>query len=437
MVMGGYMEVGTEEFPYTSKLTITMYSEKTSPEIPIYGNKVIAVRNGILDMHGVPRNPTWTSLSTTANINDATITLITAVDWQVGEVIVIAPTGYDSTEAEEKTIVSIDNTNPSNPVITLDSPLSFKHYSGIQTFPSGDFIEMRAEVGLLTRNVVFRGDPETSAANQFGAHIMLCSMGDESLIGRIEYIELRDVGQAFQLGRYPIHFHMIGTVMNSYVNGNSIHNTYNRAVTIHGVFYLRVTNNLAYNTMGHTYFIEDGIETNNFVSNNLAIMTKQSFSLLNTDQTPASFWITNPDNIYRGNHAAGSAMYGFWIDTQANPTGPSYDPNVCPNRSPLGEFSNNVAHSNGRYGLRIFHQLMPVTYPCQAMVYDPTNTTDPYWQNPLITAHFVNFTSYMNQQNGAIAEEVGDVRFENFKVADNLIAGIEFSNTDVTMDGTA
>ena len=53
---------------------------------------------------------------------------------------------------------------------------------------------MRAEVGLLNRNVIFRGDPETSAMNQFGAHIMLHSMGDESLIGRIEYIELKDVG---------------------------------------------------------------------------------------------------------------------------------------------------------------------------------------------------------------------------------------------------
>ena len=60
-----------------------------------------------------------------------------------------------------------------------------------------DFIEMRAEVGLLSRNVVFRGDPETSALNQFGAHIMLHSKGDESVIGRIENIELRDVGQAF------------------------------------------------------------------------------------------------------------------------------------------------------------------------------------------------------------------------------------------------
>jgi hypothetical protein len=60
------MEVGTEKFPYTSKLTITMHGTKASPEIPIFGNKVIGVTNGILDMHGVTRNPTWTELATTA-----------------------------------------------------------------------------------------------------------------------------------------------------------------------------------------------------------------------------------------------------------------------------------------------------------------------------------------------------------------------------------
>jgi hypothetical protein len=38
-------------------------------------------------------------------------------------------------------------------------------------------------------------------------------------------------------------------------------------------------------------------------------------------------------------------------------------------------------------------------------------------------------TSWKNGRNGAIAEKVGDVRFHNFKVADNLLAGIEFSLT--------
>jgi hypothetical protein len=38
-------------------------------------------------------------------------------------------------------------------------------------------------------------------------------------------------------------------------------------------------------------------------------------------------------------------------------------------------------------------------------------------------------TSWKNGRNGAIAERVGDVRFHNFRVADNLLAGIEFSLT--------
>jgi hypothetical protein len=38
-------------------------------------------------------------------------------------------------------------------------------------------------------------------------------------------------------------------------------------------------------------------------------------------------------------------------------------------------------------------------------------------------------TSWKNGRNGAIAERVGDVRFKNFKIADNAEAGIEFSLT--------
>lgn len=178
--------------------------------------------------------------------------------------------------------------------------------------------------------------------------------------------------------------------------------------------------------MGHTFFIEDAVETNNYLEGNLAILTKKSWSLLNSDQGPACFWITHPTNIFLNNHAAGADNYGYWFDTKAHPTGPSYDPNICPEFSPLGQFANNVAHSNGRYGLRLFHQLVPLTYPCGGVVYDPTNKTDPYWQNPPITAHFVNVTSWKNGRNGVIVNRVGAICLENIKAADNLLAGIEF-----------
>lgn len=59
-VHGGSMEVGTAEYPYTSKITITMHGHVKDPYIPIYGNKVLGVRWGTLDMHGPVRTPTWT-----------------------------------------------------------------------------------------------------------------------------------------------------------------------------------------------------------------------------------------------------------------------------------------------------------------------------------------------------------------------------------------
>jgi len=54
-------------------------------------------------------------------------------------------------------------------------------------------------------------------------------------------------------------------------------------VTTHGVFYFRVINNVAYDTMGHTFFVEDAIETANLYEHNLSIKVRASNSLLNTD----------------------------------------------------------------------------------------------------------------------------------------------------------
>lgn len=78
--------------------------------------------------------------------------------------------------------------------------------------------------------------------------------------------------------------------------------------------YLTIQNNVAYKAMGHAIFIEDAVETKNLIDHNLVVDTRASNSLLNTDQSPASFWITHPDNIFRNNHAAGSDRYSYWFD---------------------------------------------------------------------------------------------------------------------------
>ena len=52
-----------------------------------------------------------------------------------------------------------------------------------------------------------------------------------------------------------MHFHMIGKITRSYIRGLSIHQSYNRACTLHGVHYLTIEDVVAYDTMGHTFFV--------------------------------------------------------------------------------------------------------------------------------------------------------------------------------------
>ena len=61
-INGGYMEVGMEQIPYTSKIPITMHGYVTTPDIPTYGNNNIAVRKGELHLVGKERKVTWTML---------------------------------------------------------------------------------------------------------------------------------------------------------------------------------------------------------------------------------------------------------------------------------------------------------------------------------------------------------------------------------------
>ncbi len=49
-----------------------------------------------------------------------------------------------------------------------------------------------------------------------------------------------------------------GDAQGQYIKNASIHDTYNRCVTVHGTNFLHVENNVTYNTVGHCFFLEDG-----------------------------------------------------------------------------------------------------------------------------------------------------------------------------------
>ena len=231
------------------------------------------------------------------------------------------------------------------------------------------------------------------------------------VVGHIEHIEITYAGQAFRLGRYPIHFHINGDMNGSYVRGCAIHHTFNRAVNIHHTDNILVENNVVYDVMGGALFLEDSIEVGNIFQYNLAIFVRSSSSLLNDDITPAGFWITHPDNIVRHNHVAGGTHFGFWYRMLDHPQGPSYTPDICPQNVPLGEFYNNTVHSVGWYGLWVFEYYTPkVGGKCGATVPAP--------------AVFRNLTTW-NSFRGAEWVEAYPMQFHGFVLANNFMAGTE------------
>src|SRR5690606_30217334 len=69
--------------------------------------------------------------------------------------------------------------------------------------------------------------------------------------------------------------------------------------------------------------------------------------LLPSDNTAATFWITNPSNDYIDNVAAGSDSTGFWVSLPEHPNGAFDGTEISqatwPRRMPQGVFRGNRA----------------------------------------------------------------------------------------------
>ncbi|MFM2399957.1 MAG: hypothetical protein RL341_2114, partial [Pseudomonadota bacterium] len=316
------LAAGSESAYHPSRATITLTGARTAQTEQGCGNKAICVMGGSLELFGEPRL-SWTRLNATAAAGTTQLTLADAPNWRAGDRIVIAPSGVDPFEAEVRTVTAV-----SGRTVTVDKALTYPHFGQTQTF-DGVTIDTRAEVGLLTRNVVIRGD-DASAATGFGAHVMVMGGGKAQISG----IEMYQVGQKALLGRYPFHWHLAGDVNGQYFKNSSIHTAYNRFLTIHGADRALVENNVAYDTIGHGFYLEDGVEVKNVLQGNLGILVRQARkgeevrpefqwpAFVKSDRMPAVYWISHPDNILRNNVAAGAENgFGYWLSYFEKPTG--------------------------------------------------------------------------------------------------------------------
>ena len=129
--------------------------------------------SGSIDIHGAPRLTVWTKLAQDAPIGSTVLVTLAAVDFKAGERIVVTSSSQDFRETEELTVVAL---NADNRSITVSPPLRFNHLAQVFVSPNGTMVDMRCEVGLLSRNVVIQGDDDSNR-QQFGSHIIAVGGG--------------------------------------------------------------------------------------------------------------------------------------------------------------------------------------------------------------------------------------------------------------------
>ena len=137
----------------------------------------------------------------------------------------------------------------------------------------------------------------------------------------------------------------------------------------------------------------------------------------------ASFWITNPDNVYRDNVAAGSDSNGFWMSLPEHPNGKfegtEISRNTWPRNMRLREFKGNVAHSNYD-GFMIDRNIAAnntfgVTGNMHISRENPADS-----RSPIVEQVFEDLTAYKNRNGGFWGR--GEMRtIRNYKSADNAI----------------
>ncbi len=309
-----------------------------------------------MEIHGAPLQRTWVKLGARAEAGASSITVAEPVrDWRVGDEIIV--TGSDrgsgsgtyrsdvrnrrTTEAqtESRRITALDGER-----LTLDKPLEFDHAG------EGEF---RCEAANLSRNVVI----ESADPDGVRGHTVYHRYSQ----GGISYARFAHLGKENVLGRYAIHFHLLGDSMRgSGVQGAAIVDSHNRWITIHGTNYLVVRDCVGYQSVGHGFFLEDGTEVYNLLDRNLGVQAyygpRLKDQVLPFDQNDgAAFWWANGRNSIVRNVACENDQYGFRYDMQKSSRFDPELPVLQPDGSrasvdvrtiPVWRFDGNEAHTN-------------------------------------------------------------------------------------------
>ncbi len=437
------LTIGTEENPYLGQCHIELLGVNDSDMIGQMGDKFIATMGGgVTSLHGTPYD-SWTRLAVTAQAGQRSLRLDKSVNWKQGQQIIITTTTRASDETE---VLTISNVTPDGRTIEFLEQLAYSHYSGTHAYTNGKSgpdskswtVNLSAEVGLLSRNIVISGDVN-SEIDGYGGHMMTMASGTIT----VSDVEFYRMGQRLHIGRYPFHWHLAGDVTGEYIKNCSIHESYNRAIVIHGTDSSIVSDNVVYRIAGSAIFLEDGVEQFNQVTQNLVANVfvpphapeninfdantlpggiDNALGIVPSDyqrhqdrvQGPSAVWITNPNNRIDDNVVAGCDGVAYWFGLPESPTGLSEGSAIQPRKIPILSFTGNVAHSVGT-GLHFDHSHNSTQEQITNAHYTPEENGVRIWTD------LSDFTCYQMDRGWwtrTSVDAAGNITFRDIKLLD-------------------
>lgn len=278
----------------------------------------------------------WTRLSQSAMAGDNQLHLASSstVDWQPGQEIVIAPSGYIPAEAEVRAIASV-----SGNVVTLQEPLQYDHVvdpfltgseagtgnGGSRWWHSDGGLQVAPEVGILSHNVQIVGAEDfynSIAVHEFGCRVLVgyYRRGRSEHTGRafVDSVQFRHCGQGgFFSTRDPRYVVVFKSGTNgaagSYIRRSSVHTGFNTAFGTLASNEVELSDNVVYRSVDSMFRLSS---INCVVARNLGVLTRSIQVARPSDSHavdfPATYEISGSGHIIKDNVAAGSERIGFY-----------------------------------------------------------------------------------------------------------------------------
>jgi hypothetical protein len=270
---GGVLRAGDADRPFTNRLTITLcHCARVEELFGLAGKFLVAAAGGTIELNG-PKRVAWSILADTVFPGGVVLRLTEAVDWRVGERLVIASGGSDLPLVEERTIAVIadDRTR-----VTLDRPMKHRHL-GRNAPVMGALPGTFGKVALLSRDIMVEGD-DASEPTSSGAYCLVSADIDasagqapQSSVAKLTGVEFRRMGQFNRTGRFPLFWNGNGASDQSALVNCLVHQSYQRGVVVAGSTGVRLHGNVIYRPLGHGFIVDQSDDGAALVTTNLVI----------------------------------------------------------------------------------------------------------------------------------------------------------------------